>query len=94
MPLLLLFLVIPVSVPGCCSEALATTLPAPVLPAGKPDGSIDKHLASQNKREIWAFDHPIKGMVVMPIADLMSLLTLKEGWRAWALALEIAGRWR
>ncbi len=90
---LLLALALPVSSIGCCSEELQTVLPAPVLPAGKPDGSIDRMLAKRQP-DYWAYDHPIEGMVVMPINDLTLLLTIKEGWQAWALALVAAGRWR
>jgi len=91
--LLLLLACLPLSATGCCSEELPTVLPAPPIPAGRPDPSLDASLLKR-QAEFWAYDSPILGMVVVPIDDLTLLLELKEGWRAWALALVAGGRWR
>lgn len=64
---------------GCCSSA--GVLPAPPLPVGRPQDRTQALRA---------------GLSEDPISDetLDLLLLDRAEWRAWALALKEAGKWR
>lgn len=93
--LLLVALALPASAAGCCSEDLSpATLPHPVLPAGKPDGVLERELRLKNQWGLWLDDVPLPGFTSIPSLDLFDLHVLVRRWKAWANALEAAGRWR
>lgn len=86
---LLLALPILGSAPGCCSPApIPRTLPGPLLPVGKPperEPEIQRGLDGADlEGEAW----------VIPATLLEEILADRLEWRAWAQALEAAGRWR
>jgi len=91
---LLAVLALPVSGAGCCADVIPSTLPPPVLPAGKPDGWVEKELALKDEGGLWLDDTPAPGLTSLPSGDLVDLIAVKESWKAWALALVAAGRWR
>lgn len=80
---------------GCCSSELAVTEPdRPPLPVGRP---VERTEDLARRAALWrdSVDLGLAGQVVtLPAADLDLLLQDRAEWRAWALALERAGRWR
>jgi hypothetical protein len=84
---LLLGLFLVAAVAGCCSQT-PTTLPPPILPPGKPKDMTAELLKLETK---WT---DTGQRVTMPHHDLRLILSDRSRWRAWARALQAAGRWR
>ena len=73
-------------VSGCCSP---TSLTAPPLPPGKPK----KVTAEKIAHELLRHHAPGAQEVTIPTPLLIRIFAHLDEWRAWALALEEAGRW-
>lgn len=92
MPLWLLV----IALVGCCApETIPETLPAPLLPPGRPPS---RNLAALESA--WIYSSGPDGQpltlddeVSMPVVDLGDVLQDRAEWRAYAEALEAAGRW-
>lgn len=82
---LILWLTLLVS--GCCSADPARV--DPVLPAGKPNPRETQAIAEA----LTALPPSEGGDVAVPKELLRRIFGHLDAWRAWALALEHAGRW-
>ena len=71
---------------GCSRSETVPPLERWPLPPGRPD-----HLALEDRAGAWVFRSD--GWVEIPGTDLVDLLAERARWRAYAAALESAGRW-
>jgi len=80
-----------VSVAGCCDLPHYQKTIRPILPPGKPTATLEKRLERHDETGMWSDEGAV---TTLPTTDVFDLILIRERWKAWALALEAAGRWR
>ena len=86
--LMLAACVAPLTVSGCCS---ATPQLDPALPAGRPADYPMVSPGQPIRIDQWLV---ADGLTTLPNDEMSAILEFAGRWRAWALALVEAGRWK